>query len=164
MLRLGSPEWKPNARSSRRFRNFTSNWRSFDPVCVAVKTKFSTNLAALEKGFTNSVYSWAIDRHFDIPDNFQEFLRYDSGKDDHERILIFGAPYMTSVLESSKFWLGDGTFKLSNQKLLSNIHPSCICSRHCPCLFICPPSQQNGKTVQPITWYLRSLCPRFYAG
>ena len=44
---------------------------------------------------------------------FKEFLRYDSGKDDHERILVFGDPYMTSVLESSKFWLGDGTFKLS---------------------------------------------------
>ena len=53
------------------------------------------------------------DRHFDIPDKFQEFLRYDSGKDAHERILVFGDPYMTSVLESSKFWLGDGTFKLS---------------------------------------------------
>ena len=26
---------------------------------------------------------------------------------------VFGDPYMTSVLESSKFWLGDGTFKLS---------------------------------------------------
>ena len=53
------------------------------------------------------------DRHFDIPDKFQEFWRYDSGKNDHERILVFGDPYMTSVLESSKFWLGDGTFKLT---------------------------------------------------
>ena len=53
------------------------------------------------------------DRHFEIPDNFQEFLRYESEKDDHERILVFADPYMTSVLESSKFWLGDGTFKLS---------------------------------------------------
>ena len=53
------------------------------------------------------------DRHFDITDKFQEFLRYDSGKDDHERILVFGDPYMTSVLKSSKFWLGVGTFKLS---------------------------------------------------
>ena len=52
-------------------------------------------------------------RHFDIPDTFQEFLRYDSGKDDHERILIFGDPYMTSVREGSKFWLADGTFNLS---------------------------------------------------
>ena len=54
-----------------------------------------------------------LDRHFDIPDKFQEFLRYGSEKDDHERILVFGDLYMTSVLESFKFWLGDGTFKLS---------------------------------------------------
>ena len=40
-------------------------------------------------------------------------MRYDSGKEDYERVLVFGDPYMTSVLESSKFWLGDGTFKLS---------------------------------------------------
>ena len=53
------------------------------------------------------------DRQFDMPDTFQKFLRYDSGKDDHERILVFGDPHMTSVLEGSKFWLGKGTFKLS---------------------------------------------------
>ena len=49
------------------------------------------------------------DRHFDIP----EFLLYDSGKHDRERILVFGVPSMKTVLESSKFWLGDGGFKLS---------------------------------------------------
>ena len=38
------------------------------------------------------------DRHFDISDKFQEFLRYDSGKDDHERILVLGDTYMKSVL------------------------------------------------------------------
>ena len=43
------------------------------------------------------------DRHFDIPDNFQEFLRYDSGKDE-ERLLVFGDPYMTSVLEKVLAW------------------------------------------------------------
>ena len=53
------------------------------------------------------------DRHFYIPDKFQEFLRYDSGKNEHERILVFGYSYMKSVLESSKFQLRDGTFKLS---------------------------------------------------
>ena len=40
-------------------------------------------------------------RHFDIHDRFQEILWFDSGKNDHERILFFGDPYMTSVLEGS---------------------------------------------------------------
>ena len=53
------------------------------------------------------------DRHFDIPDTFKEFLRYDSGNDDHERIVFFGDPSMISVLEGSKFWFADGAFKLS---------------------------------------------------
>ena len=54
-----------------------------------------------------------LDRHFDIPDTFQEFLRYDSGKDENDRILVFGDPYMAWVLKGSKFWLANGTFKLS---------------------------------------------------
>ena len=62
-------------------------------------------------------------------------MRYDSGKDDHERILDFGDPYMTSVLEGSKFWLEDGTFKLLHkisyqiytlQEKVLGITPACL--------------------------------------
>ena len=75
------------------------------------------------------------DGHFHIPDRFQEFLRYDSGKDYRERILIFGDPYMTSVPEGSKLWLADETFKLSptNFYQIYNLHvyilgiaPACL--------------------------------------
>ena len=76
------------------------------------------------------------DRCFDIPVMFQEFLRYDSGRDDHECILISGDPYMTSVLEGSKFLLADGTFKISLKSYqiytlhlyILGIAPACLCA------------------------------------
>ena len=54
-----------------------------------------------------------IDRHFDIPEEFKTFLLKDSGKDDSERILMFGDTTMKNSLNFSKTWLLDGTFKLS---------------------------------------------------
>ena len=53
------------------------------------------------------------DRPFDILDTFEDYLQYNRRKVDLERILIFGYPYMISVLKGSKFWFADGTFKLS---------------------------------------------------
>ena len=53
------------------------------------------------------------DRHFDVPDEFAPFLLQDSGKDDKERILIFGDVTMKNLLNLSNTWLVDGTFKLS---------------------------------------------------
>ena len=63
------------------------------------------------------------DRHFDIPDTFQEYLRHDSGKDDHERILISDDPYMTTFLKGSKFWLADVAFKVSPPKTSIKLRP-----------------------------------------
>ena len=88
------------------------------------------------------------DRHFDIPDKFREFLRYDSGKDDHERILVFCDPYMTSVLESFKFWLGNGTFKLSpknfNQIYTLHVYVPGIAPA---CLYALLPNKTKKRTA-----------------
>ena len=53
------------------------------------------------------------DRHFDIPQEFADFILHDTGKEDSERIIVFGDRFMLTELETSKFWLADGTFKLS---------------------------------------------------
>ena len=53
------------------------------------------------------------DRHFDIPQEFADFVLHDSGKEDSERIIVFGDRFMLTELETSKFWLADGTIKLS---------------------------------------------------
>ena len=50
-------------------------------------------------------------RNFEIPELFRNFERFDSVQYDHQRIIFFGDPEMLRVLEKSKFWLADGTFK-----------------------------------------------------
>ena len=53
------------------------------------------------------------DRHFDVLDELAPFLLQNSGKDDKERILIFGDATMKNLLNLTNTWLVDGTFKLS---------------------------------------------------
>ena len=42
-----------------------------------------------------------------IPENFETFIRYDSGSNYHGRIIFCGDPKMLRVLEKSIFWLAD---------------------------------------------------------
>ena len=74
-------------------------------------------------------------RSFGIPELFKNFIRFDSGQNDHERIILFGDPEMLHVLETSNFWLADGTFKVTPKMFyqlysihvsLSGIAPACI--------------------------------------
>ena len=53
-----------------------------------------------------------VDRHFEIPEEFQRFLLSDSGRHDPERIMLFGEPEMKHLLGIYVTWLADGTFKL----------------------------------------------------
>ena len=52
-------------------------------------------------------------RNFDVPEEFNSFLVHDTGKEDHERIMVFGDNEMIKYLQSSPSWLADGTFKSS---------------------------------------------------
>ena len=65
-------------------------------------------------------------RSFEIPELFKNFIRLDSGQNDHERIVLFGDPEMLRVLETSNFWLADGTFKVTPKMFcqLYSIHVS----------------------------------------
>ena len=70
------------------------------PVTDVLSTQYALpskpNLIQTSQGLRKVIQTVSIhepsDRHFDIPDKFQEFLRYDSGKDDHERILVLVIP------------------------------------------------------------------------
>ena len=72
---------------------------------------------------------------FEIPELFKNFIRFDSGQNDHERIILFGDPDMLRVLETSNFSLADGTYKVTPKTFyqlysihvsLSGIAPACI--------------------------------------
>ena len=74
-------------------------------------------------------------RSFEIPDFLKNFIRVDSGQNDHERTILFGDPKMLHVLGASNFWLADGIFKVTRKMFyqlysihvsLSGIAPACI--------------------------------------
>ena len=56
-----------------------------------------------------------------LPNNYQmtstgdQFLAYDSGVGDPNRIMIFASPQDIHLLESSSHWFADGTFKVCPQ-------------------------------------------------
>ena len=53
------------------------------------------------------------DRHFEVPAEFQDFCLFDSGKEDSERVLIFGDKDTVKSLQVyNSLWLADGTFKI----------------------------------------------------
>ena len=87
------------------------------------------------------------DSHFDIPDMFKKFLRYDSGKDDHKRIFL-----VIPIYGFSKFLSFDGLRTERSNYLLktSNKFTSFMCIfRYCSCLSVCHSSKQNGKKRIP---------------
>ena len=66
---------------------------------------------------------------------FEIVIRYDSGSNDHERIILCGDPEMLRVLEKSSFWLADGTFEITPKMFyqlnsirvsVSGVAPACI--------------------------------------
>ena len=66
-------------------------------------------------------------RNFDVPEEFHSFLVHDTGKEDHERIMVFGDNEMIKYLQSSPSWLADGTFILSPKMFyqLYTVHIQC---------------------------------------
>ena len=80
------------------------------------------------------------DRHIDVPDEFAPFLLQDSGKDDEERIPIFGDATMKKLLNLSNTWLVDGTFKLSPEFFyqIYTIHVE-LHSLASPCVYVLLP-------------------------
>ena len=64
----------------------------------------------------NDMNDLPILRHtkkFEVPEEFRDFLIYDSDKEDSERILIFGQQTLLELLGTTEYiWLASGTFKL----------------------------------------------------
>ena len=80
--------------------------------------------------------------HLFLPEEYkltskgEPFLLYDSGSET-QRILIFGTQRNLEMLQSSKVWLADGTFKttplLFTQVYVITRHGANCCVANCPC-------------------------------
>ena len=58
-------------------------------------------------------FSDPASRNFDVPQKFRSFLVHDTGKEDHDRIIVFSDNETVEYLKSSPSSLADETFKLS---------------------------------------------------
>ena len=91
-----------------------------------------------------------------IPDKYritlkgEFFLVYDSGIGDSNRMLIFSAPKMLSLLQESQSWYADGTFKVVPEQFfqLYTIHAE-KCSTIIPCIYalLTNKTQANNKKL-----------------
>ena len=75
----------------------------------------------------------------------QQFLLYDSGVADVNRILFFGSPDAVSLLEQSADWFGDGTFKTVPEIFyqLYTIH-ALVANNVFPCIYALLPNKTQA--------------------
>ena len=89
-------------------------------------------------------------KKFELPEEFKDFLIYDSGTEDPERFLIFGQQTLLELLESTQYlWLADGTFKFCPEIFfqLFTIHTS-INGYKPPCIYaLLPNKHENNMNV-----------------
>ena len=99
------------------------------------KDKLIRTAARTRKQLDVNMRPIPVARNFEIPEIFENFIRFDSESNDHERIILCGDPEMLRVLEKSSFWLADGTFKITPKIFyqlysihvsVSGIVPGCI--------------------------------------
>ena len=75
----------------------------------------------------------------------QQFLLYDSGVADVNRILIFGSPDAVTLLEQSADWFGDGTFKTVPEIFyqLYTVH-ALVSNNVFPCIYALLPNKTQA--------------------
>ena len=79
---------------------------------------------------------------FQQTDNGEEFLFYDSGVGQENRMLLFASPIAKEYLRSSSHWFGDGTFKVCPSIFfqLYTIHALCD-GTTLPCIYCLLPNK-----------------------
>ena len=90
-------------------------------------------------------------KRVEVPEEIIDFLIYDSGTENSERLLIFGQPTLLELLESTQHLrLADGTFQLSPEIFfqLFTIHTS-INGYNPPCIYALPPIKRQ-KTYEQL--------------
>ena len=100
-------------------------------------------------------------KKFEVPEEFKDFLLYDSGTEDPARLLIFGQQTLLELLQSTQhLWLADGTFKLCPEIFfqLFTIHTS-INGNNPPCIYALLPNKREKKTYERLLIAVKEKIP-----
>lgn len=95
-----------------------------------------------------------IPQEYQITENGEQFLLFDSGSGDPERIIIFASPLGINQLATSEHWFADGTFKVCPEVFyqLYTVHAE-QGGRIFPCVFALLPN----KTEVTYTRFFREI-------
>ena len=94
---------------------------------------------------------------YQVTTNGDQFLQFDSGVGDPERILIFGTAQSINLLSTSENWFADGTFKTCPEMFyqLYTTH-AMVGERIVPCIYTLLPNKQQ-LTYSPMFTEIHNL-------
>ena len=76
-------------------------------------------------------YSPQQQKNSEVPERFKNFVRFDRGQNNQEKLILLGDPEVLRVLKNSNFWLADWTFKITLKTFINflqyvlGVTPSC---------------------------------------
>ena len=99
------------------------------------------------------------DRNFPIPERYADFILYDSGVADPQRIIAVGNRELISCFRNASIWFGDGTFSVVPEMYfqLYTVHTK-IGNNYPPCVYFLLPNKTK-ETYRRMFNILRDLVP-----
>ena len=143
------------ASTLQEIQNDVATQMNLPPQETIVKS-----LNRYKQKFANALPHIPHGKDFQIPEEFEDFVAFDKGKDEPERFIIFALTEMLLLLETTEdLWLGDGIFKQCPDKFyqLYTIHVT-TGGYNPPCIYALL-SNKTEKTYQDFTQALLQLIP-----
>lgn len=100
----------PGVTPKRAMAEVSKNLCDGIKVCLPKKTSLQRTLQRSKKA--ENFTPVPRDIRFQIPDIYTPYVLFDSGREDANRIIIFGKNDLLKFLERKTRWIADGTFKV----------------------------------------------------
>ena len=100
----------PGITPKRAMAEVVENLSDGAKICLPKKPTLQRTLQRSRKA-TNSAPN-PTNIAFEIPEIYAPYVLFDSGREDNDRIIIFGKNDLLRCLERKACWIADGTFKV----------------------------------------------------
>ena len=143
------------ASTLQELQNDLATQMNFPPQETIVKS-----LNRYMRKFANALLHILHGKDFQTPEEFEDFVTFDKGKNEPERFIMFALTEMLLLLEPTKdLWLDGGTFKQCPDKFyqLYTIHIT-VGGYNPPCIYLLLPNKTE-KTYHDFTQALLQLIP-----
>lgn len=113
------------------------------------RSTLEDNIRSKKRRIANYVDPNPLNRNFQIPEQYNDIIMYDTGVEDPERILVIGNRNLLNILEMDDLWLGDGTFAVvpNSYFQLYTIHTR-VGNKYPPCVYFLLPNKTQNTYVR----------------